>query len=246
MIAAEAGPGIRLFATAARYVQGPGALAEIGKHATGIGTMAFVLVDSYLLDRVAPVLKTSFEAASIDFVCQGVASEVTDATISLIAREAPVGIDFVVGIGGGKSIDIAKGIARQLDVEVVTVPTIASNDSPVSRAIAIYDEHHQLTEVTQLKRNPVLVLVDTEVIANAPPHFLSAGIGDALSKHFEVQACSAAGGITMQGGRGLRIAAIVAAGCYEILRSQSVAALLSLANGQIDGAVEDTVEAVVL
>ena len=246
MTTTEAGLGMRIFATAARYVQGPGALAEIGTHVSGIGTSAFVLVDSLLLDRVAPVLETSLAAAGIDAVCRGVSSEVTDEAIALIAEHAPAGTDLVVGVGGGKSIDIAKGIARRLDVDVVTVPTIASNDSPVSRAIAVYDVDHQLKEVPQLKRNPALVLVDTAVIAGAPPQFLSAGIGDALSKHFEVQACRAAGGITMQGGRGLTIAAIVAAGCYQVLRSQSVAALTALENGRIDEAVEDTVEAVVL
>ncbi|SDY86649.1 glycerol dehydrogenase [Herbiconiux ginsengi] len=238
--------GIRVFGTAARYVQGPGALAQIGRHAAGIGSSALVLVDAFMLPVLAPVIEASFAEAGLQARCRSVASEVTEAAIAAVTANVPAGTDFVVGVGGGKTIDIAKGTSRRLDLPVVTVPTIASNDSPASRAIALYDDAHQLIEVPLLRRNPALVLVDTEVIAGAPARFLSAGIGDALSKHFEVEACRAAGGITMQGTRGLRVAAIVAAGCYEVLRSQAVRALAALEAGVIDDAFEDTVEAVVL
>ncbi|MFB2599645.1 glycerol dehydrogenase [Herbiconiux sp. P17] len=241
-----AGADIRVFGTAARYVQGPGALEQIGRHVAAIGSSGFVLVDAFMLPALAPVIEASFAESGIRARCLSVASEVTDASIAAVAADAPTDTDFVVGAGGGKTIDIAKGVSRLLDLPVVTVPTIASNDSPASRAIALYDDAHQLVDVPLLRRNPALVLVDTAVIAGAPPRFLAAGIGDALSKHFEVEACRAAGGITMQGTRGLRVAAIVAAGCYDVLRSQAVAALAALASGAIDDAFEDTVEAVVL
>jgi glycerol dehydrogenase len=238
--------GIRVFGTAARYVQGPGALQQIGRHAAAVGSSGFVLVDAFMLPTLAPVIEASFAEAGIGARCRPVASEVTDAAIASTAAEAPADADFVVGVGGGKTIDIAKGVSRLLALPVVTVPTIASNDSPASRAIALYDDAHQLVDVPLLERNPALVLVDTAVISGAPPRFLSAGIGDALSKHFEVEACRAAGGTTMQGTRGLGVAAIVAAGCYAVLRSQAVAALAALSAGVIDDALEDTVEAVVL
>ncbi|MCS5722845.1 iron-containing alcohol dehydrogenase [Herbiconiux sp. CPCC 203407] len=239
-------PGIRAFATAARYVQGPGALERIGGECKGIGGSALVLIDAFLLPTLAPGVERSFAAAGIEVEVVAVSSEVTSAAIAAISSAAAPHHGFVVGVGGGKTVDLAKGVSRLREVPVVTVPTIASNDSPASRAIAVYDDAHQLQQVPQLERSPALVLVDTAVIAGAPRRFLAAGIGDALSKHFEVAACRAAGGITMQGTRGLRIAAVVAEGCYDVLRSQSAGAFAALEADEIDEAFEDTVEAVIL
>lgn len=237
---------VRIFGAASRYVQGPGALDLIGTELARVGKSCLVLIDVFLFDRLQPRIAEACSAAGVATACRPVSSEVTEAGIAAAADGVPADIDVVVGVGGGKTIDIAKGVSRMLGVAVVTVPTIASNDSPASRAIALYNDDHQLREVPLLARNPALVLVDTAVIAQAPARFLAAGIGDALSKHFEVEACRAAGGHTMQGTRGLRVASVLAAGCYRILREESAAALASHVVGRIDQAFEDTVEAVIL
>ncbi len=39
--------------------------------------------------------------------------------------------------------------------------------------------------------NPNLVLVDTDIIANAPARLLVSGMGDALATYFEAKACQA-------------------------------------------------------
>jgi glycerol dehydrogenase len=211
-----------------------------------IGRRALVFIDAALAERLQPRITAACDAAAVHVECRSVAAEVTESAFAEFAGDAEGDLDVVVGVGGGKTIDLAKGVSRRLGVAVVTVPTIASNDSPASRAIAVYDDQHQLREVPLMAHNPALVLVDTAIIAGAPARFLAAGIGDALSKHFEVEACRTAGGVTMQGTRGLRIASILAAGCYEVLRRSSAAALDALASGVIDEALEDTVEAVIL
>lgn len=245
-----ADPGVRIFGAPGRYLQGPGALDRLGAELAAIGRCALVLIDAALTERLQPRIAAACDAADVHVECRSVAAEVTESAFAEVAGEAADDtageIDVVVGVGGGKTIDLAKGVSRRLGVAVVTVPTIASNDSPASRAIAVYDDRHQLREVPLMAHNPALVLVDTAIIAGAPARFLAAGIGDALSKHFEVEACRAAGGLTMQGTRGLRIASILAGGCYEVLRRSSAAALDALASGVIDEALEDTVEAVIL
>ena len=237
---------VRVFGAAGKYVQGPGALDLIGEYAATLGTQAVVLIDALMFGPLEPRIAASLRAVSIDAQSVSISAEVTEANIDAYLRLVNPRTDFVVGVGGGKTIDIAKGVAVRLAVPVVTVPTIASNDSPASRAIAIYDENHQLASVPLMDRNPVLVVVDSQIVAGAPPRFLAAGIGDALSKHFEVEACIAAGAATMQGTRSLRIAAIIAAGCYKILRENAVIAIASMEASTIDQAFEDTVEAVVL
>ncbi|ARJ07675.1 glycerol dehydrogenase [Cnuibacter physcomitrellae] len=238
--------GLRAFSTAGRYVQGPGALKEIGALCAGSSAHALLIVDAFMADRVGPAITSSLHRAGIRSTLRSVADEVTQSTVDRVARDTPEGVDLILGVGGGKTIDLAKGVSRALGVPIVTVPTVASNDSPASRAIAMYDDQHHLVAVPVLEHNPILVIVDTSLIAQAPPRFLSAGIGDALSKHFEVDACRAAGGLTMQGTRGLRIASIVARGCYDTLREHGRDALLASTAGRVDESLEETVEAIIL
>ena len=97
--------------------------------------------------------------------------------------------DIVVGMGGGKTIDAAKIVADRAGIPVIIVPTIASNDAPCSGCAVIYSEHRVFESVYYLKMNPQIVLVDTNVIVNAPVRFLVAGMGDALSTWFEARSC---------------------------------------------------------
>ena len=218
---------VRVFGATGRYVQGPGVLDFIGEYTTTLGTSAVVLIDAVMFDPLESRIVASLEAVSIAAQSVSISAEVTEANIDAYLRFVKPGKDLVIGVGGGKTIDIAKGVAVRLALPIVTVPTIASNDSPASRAMAIYDENHQLTSVPLMDRNPVLVMVDSQIIAGAPPRFLAAGIGDALSKHFEVEACAAVGATTMQGTRGLRIAEIIASGCYKVLRENAANAMAS-------------------
>ena len=107
----------------------------------------------------------------------------------------------VIGAGGGKALDTAKGVVMELGCSLVIVPTIASSDAPTSRLIAIYDEHHNIAETPSLKRNPHAVVVDTTILAAAPRRFLAAGIGDALTKKFEVASTIKSNRLNYFGGR---------------------------------------------
>ncbi len=90
-------------------------------------------------------------------------------------------------------------MALRLGLEMISVPTIASTDAPASRGVVIYNEDHRLADVEQMPLNPRCVLVDTKWIARAPARFLSAGIGDAIAKKFEADACLASGGLNKHG-----------------------------------------------
>jgi glycerol dehydrogenase len=55
----------------------------------------------------------------------------------------------------------------------------------------IYTEEGVFEEYMLLPRNPDLVLVDTQVVVNAPPQFFVAGMGDALATWVEARAVAA-------------------------------------------------------
>ena len=236
-----------VFAATSRYLQGPGLLDDIGKHATVLGQRPVIVADADVVKLFGERLLRSFESVGHPAQMLVCPNEITLASIEALKRQArEFGADLVVGVGGGKSIDTAKGVARLLSTRFVSVPTIASNDGPASAAVAIYDEHHALIEVQQLVRNPDLVLVDTQAIVSAPLRFLRAGIGDAISKRFEAEACERAQAATLFGGRPSGVGMAIARASYDVIRRHGAAALKAAEQREVTPDVEALVEATVL
>lgn len=230
---------MRILGAPRRYIQGPGALAQLPGLVEEFGRAPFVVADPVALEREGSPLPGAPVARF--------AGEITLAEIDRLAglaREAGAGL--VVAMGGGKAIDAGKGVARALGRPIVVVPTIASNDAPTSRLIVVYDEDHRIREVLMLPHNPDVVLVDTAIIARAPRRLLAAGIGDALSKTFEARACAAAGGRNFFGGTTPLAALALADACYATIRRHGEAALACTERGAPDAALEAVVEAAVL
>lgn len=233
----------RVFASPGRYIQGPGALDVLGELLAA--DRPVLVMDGPVRSLIGErVLGSCAEREPHLVLLEG---EITYATVERLAEAcAGVSATVVVGLGGGKVLDSAKGLSVRLGTPVITVPTIASNDSPTSSAIAMYDEGHALIAVDIMRANPRAVLVDTELIVNAPVHFLRSGIGDAVAKVFEAEGCAAGTGVTPLGTRPLSIAVTIGRACYEALRLHAEQALADCEAGRVTDAVERVVEAVVL
>lgn len=240
-------PSWRVFGAPSRYVQGPGVIDRLGGLLVKGQLNAAVLMDAALFEQLSTRVLRTLAESDVDATVITVNGEVTARQIASYADQAKVlAPSIIVAVGGGKTLDTAKGVSLELSVPIVTVPTIASNDGPTSRLIALYDDQHLLIATPQMALNPQLVVVDTELIAYAPSHFLRAGIGDALSKRFEADACVRSGGVTPNGTRPLAIASIVADACYRILRRDAARALADVERHVVSPAIESVVEAVIL
>ena len=241
------GPGYRVFASPSRYIQGPGVIDLLGPLLAERGDTPVLVVDAPVRDLIGDRVSRTCADAAVDALVLVVPGEVTYAAVEeLVGACAGYQPTVVVGLGGGKVLDSAKAVSVRLGVPVMTVPTIASNDSPTSSAIAMYDDNHHLIAVDMMSANPALVLVDTELIAAAPTSFLRSGIGDAIAKVYEADGCAAGTGVTPLGTRPLGIAGSIAHACYETLRADAVEALDDCDAGRVTPAVERVVEAVVL
>ena len=98
------------------------------------------------------------------------------------------GYDFIIGMGGGKTIDTARVVAKQLGVKYIAAPTIAATDAPTASACVVYNDEGSIVDYFTTS-NPDYVLVDTRIIAEAPARFLVSGMGDALATWFEAETC---------------------------------------------------------
>lgn len=248
---AEAAPGAapahRVFMAAGCYIQGPGCLDLVGEKAATLGRRVAVVGDAHVLGLIGARLARSLDAAGLSSAQVPFDGETTRAAIEALTAEvrgqAP---DVVLGAGGGRALDAAKGVARRLACPFVSVPTIASTDAPASRGLVVYDDAHRPAAVEQLERNPEFVIVDTALIAAAPARHLRAGIGDAVAKKFEAEACWAGRGLTKHRTRPLRSALLIADACYQLLRGHGAAAVRAVERGAVTDDLEYTVEAALL
>ena len=238
---------MRLFGSPHRYYQGPRVFDELGRIIAPTGPRPLIVVDALMLETLNARLKATLSRASLSAIVRPFSGEITYAAIDgLIAGLDGTAPTASVGVGGGKSLDAAKGVALKLGLPVVTVPTIASNDSPTSAMIAMYDASHVMISVDRLPRSPEAVIVDTAIIAKAPARLLRAGIGDAIAKKFEAEGCLAGTGKTPFGTRPLHTAIVIADACYQTLREYAADALLAVEQQRVDDALENVVEATIL
>ncbi|MFM9801462.1 glycerol dehydrogenase [Aeromonas dhakensis] len=234
----------RIIISPSKYVQGNGALANIGNYVKALGAKPLILADAFVTKLVGDTVATSFHGAGIqpEFDCFN--GECSRPEIDrLLARCKQTPFDVIIGIGGGKTLDTAKSVAFYQQVPVVIVPTIASTDAPTSALAVIYTPQGQFSEYLMIPTNPNMVIMDTGVVARAPVRLLVSGMGDALSTYFEARANKVSGCQTMAGGASTLAAQAIAELCYKTLLADGYKAKLAVEQGLCTKAVENIIEA---
>ncbi len=102
----------------------------------------------------------------------------------VIRRARSEDAGFLIGVGGGKAIDIAKMAADELGLGFVSVPTAASHDGIVSGrgSVPEGDSRHSVAA-----EPPMAVVADTGIIADAPWRLTTAGCADIISNYTAVR-----------------------------------------------------------
>jgi len=194
---------VKILVAPVRYVQGPGALDELGVQLTHFGIRRpLVLLGPTPAEKAAGArIAEVLTAANIEYVFTDFNGESTRREIDRVKQAClDGGHDSIVSCGGGKCIDTGRAAAAgdvfDVDKEIwfplgagvhcVNVPTVANNDGPTSSAAVIYNEQHALESRVLSRVTPTLVVVDTSIIAKAPVRLLVAGMGDALASFFQV------------------------------------------------------------
>jgi glycerol dehydrogenase len=225
-----------------RYIQGAGALARLGSELARLGRRHCIICSPSAEGLLSPWSAELEKAGAVRVERFGrECTEQEIARLLAVAREFKA--ETVTALGGGKTIDAAKAVANRAGTPVLAAPTIASTDAPCSSVCIVYTPDGVFERVDLLPRNPDVVLVDTEVIAQAPARFLAAGMGDALATWFEAESCRISRGRNIAGDVGSMTAHALARLCYETVRDWGVAALTACEAKVVTPALERVVEA---
>ncbi|MCY4593876.1 MAG: glycerol dehydrogenase [Bryobacterales bacterium] len=237
---------ISVFSSPSRYTQGPDATKSLGPEMQRIGLSgpAMVLAGKSASAKLAGTWRKTFGDAGIDFSVRPFGGECSHQEIEEVKEAAKdSGAQVIVGAGGGKVLDTARAVAADLRLPVVNCPTVASSDAPCSALSVLYNDHGQMVDYRVYARNPDLVLVDTKVIACAPPRLLVSGMGDALATLFEARTCVEGRVKNMRGGASTRSALALAELCYRTLIEDGYNALAAAERQAVTPALERLVEA---
>jgi glycerol dehydrogenase len=229
-----------------RYVQGAGAIKDIGVHACQIGTCALVIGGKTALSLCGPDIQAGLAGKGLSChleIFQGVSSQQEIRRLTGIA--AANRVDVIIALGGGASIDAGKAVSHEMKLPVIVVPTVISTDAPCSALSVVYSDEGVFERYLLLRKNPDCVLVDTALVAQSPARFLVAGMGDALATFWESDTCARSGSPNLiTGGVTPTLATrALARLCYDTLLESGLQARLAVEMNVVTPAVEAIVEA---
>lgn len=115
------------------------------------------------------------------------AKEISGATqreVDGVVEIARDGVDFLLGVGGGVPIDVAKCSAYHADLPFISVPTAASHDGVASARASIDKNGNKASIGTH---PPLAVVADTSIIAKSPYRLLASGCADIIANSTAVK-----------------------------------------------------------
>ncbi|QKG83477.1 iron-containing alcohol dehydrogenase family protein [Kroppenstedtia pulmonis] len=86
--------------------------------------------------------------------------------------------DIIIGIGGGKALDVSKVVGTRSNIPVILFPTAISSDA-ICSPVAVIKMLNKSTSIGV--KMPQAVVIDLDILDSCPPRLMSAGIGDLLS-----------------------------------------------------------------
>lgn len=173
----------------AQYIRNKGLLEEAGSYIKNFGNSAALIGGHTSKEIVEVSIRKSLSEHGILLKSSlWYGGESSESNIDrLVADLRDENIDVLIVAGGGKAIDTVKAVAYRLNKPLVAIPTIAATCAAATPITILYSNEGEFIGIERKSKAPDLVLVDSEIIMEAPVRFLIAGIGDTLAKYFETK-----------------------------------------------------------
>ncbi len=162
-----------------------GAIHEVGNvckrfHLKGKG---LIICDSLTEGIAGRDVKRSLEDGGFQTEIIQIKGATDDSVKVVEQRIADNEEHFILGVGGGRPIDVAKYVATLKDLDFISVPTAASHDGIASSRASIEMDGRKKSIKAKA---PLGVIADIHVIAQAPYRLLASGSADIISNYTAV------------------------------------------------------------
>ncbi|MFB6276983.1 MAG: iron-containing alcohol dehydrogenase family protein [Halothece sp.] len=182
---------ITLQVSPAQVMRGKGAVSQAGANIAQFGKRPLIIGGDNTLTLIQPHLEPILEAHELSATTASYLPDSCDQSHKYLQNVvADHKADFIIGVGGGKALDMAKLVASQSNLPIVTIPTSAATCAAWTALSNIYSEQGAFQYDVPLPYAPNLLILDYDLIASAPKRTLIAGIGDALAKWYEASVSS--------------------------------------------------------
>lgn len=173
---------------AGRYLQGENILEKAGKEILRVGKKAFVIAGPVALSLTQARLEQGFAQTDLTYLFEsynGPCSHEKGKAAAAFVREQ--GFDVIVGVGGGRIMDLSKVIAYYSLLPVINIPTSIATCAAFTPLSVMYTEDGAALGSLRYEFEISAVLVDMDIIIHEPPRYVSAGILDAMAKLIEIK-----------------------------------------------------------
>lgn len=169
-----------------RYIFfGPGAISKVEEVLQSLSVSSPIVVISgpSVTRAVAEDLISSLEPDHKLFHVVSERGKVED-LIEAVGLSSKIGASLVIGVGGGRPLDITKLVAAETGVRYLVVPTSASHDGIASPAISFVLSREIEEKLGRVRRieAPTAIIADTTIISRASPITFKSGFGDLIAK----------------------------------------------------------------
>ncbi len=169
------GPGYHLMELPTKVLIGDGVIEKLGGFVADKGPRRTVISSgSHVTSKVKDTVDGALEREPVWVEVAAADTENVEKV-----KRASRGAGRIIGVGGGKSVDVGKLAAFTLGIPFYSVPTSASHDGIASPFASLkgLDRPYSV-----MAKPPVGILADIGVISSAPKRLLASGCGDLVSK----------------------------------------------------------------
>lgn len=172
-------------ASANAYVQDQGLMKKAGEWLVKYGKNLFIVGGKTAWSKVSVFLEPSMKEYGLTYEVAIFGGESSYEEVERLQNIVPHETNLIVGVGGGKALDVSKAVAAKLGLPFVAIPTVAGTCACVTPLSVMYTEDGVYVDFVIHPQNSILTLVDGDIIADSPVSYMLSGIGDTLSKWYE-------------------------------------------------------------
>lgn len=178
---------VNLRVGAGKFFYGHGCIRELAPEIKRLGGRPLMIGGPSSVKRVLELCNAALEAENIHPIVKAHTDACSrrwaDAYAALAKKE---GCTLILGVGGGKCLDLAKCAATFGGMDIICVPTSVATCVASSSVCIMYRDDGRPDGSVAMGKEVDVVIADTDVIATAPKRTLAAGIFDSIAKLPEV------------------------------------------------------------